>query len=1022
MARLVTGECRPASRSVTSPSPLADTLQRALGAQYRVERELGGGGMSRIFLAHDLGLDREVVVKVLSSEATEGVSADRFRREIQLIARLQHPHVVPILSAGSADGSLYYVMPFVAGETLRERLAREGTLPIADVVRLLRELLDALAFAHDHGVVHRDIKPENVLLASGHAVVADFGIAKALRESGTLTSAGFALGTPAYMAPEQATADPATDHRADLYSIGVLGYELLTGAPPFAGTPQQVITQHLTTPAAPISSRRADIPAALADTITRALAKDPAERPQTAREMIVALEGVTAPASPPTRAPGARSVGSARRFVPPRLGLVLTAGFVVALAAAGTLTWRARAHTDDASTTAPVAAGADLIAVMPLSAVSDTSLARLGQDLVVTLSANLDGVGSLHTVDAVTLLMRARKAPSPLPLADARRLARDLGARSVLTGTLLRAGDRVRAAVTLHGVGGDSMIASATALASPSDIAAITDSLTWGILQQVWRRGTAPSPVLAGLTTRSVEALRAFLDGERHFQRLDPEKALAEYRRAFELDSNFAQAYLRYGGVNGWTGAPPDTMVNRRLAALAHRLPEREQLFLSTARLRLPVPEHIARWKELAKRYPDYPPILMATADPIVHNGPYYGIPIAEAKPMLDRLEELVPEHGDTRFHQAIVALSIGTDDSITLVTANAARVMDAPWGPALALAARQYEARARGTPLPPVDAALPTARALAAVSRGNVPYYATLATLGVEPDFAGYRLRALERIRALGIYSGDLDLASTLSEGSLRISRGDWAGGLRALRRTESSSLPFADRMTSARLATLGAWLGAVDTAAADSALRRVRTLPGADVVPPDRAELRWLDGLLGVMHGDAARVQRARQELAADTSRRARNAARSLAGLWLFRTDHDAGADTLRASSDDAMRTGGPLLSVMAIDRLVIGRALRKRGAPAEAERYLMWPDAATNSVRNSTVHAALGALVSYERGVALEEAGDRHAAAYRLRRFVNRYDQPPAAHRALVEDAKRRLAQLEKTDTPVRTVTPR
>ena len=273
---------------------LADSLQRALGDAYRVDRELGGGGMSRVFVARDLTLDRDVVIKVLSGEATSGVSADRFRREIQLIAKLQHAHVVPILSAGAADGSLYYTMPFVSGESLRARIVREGSLPIGDVVRLLREVLDALAFAHEHGVVHRDIKPENVLIGAGHVVVADFGIAKALRESGTMTSAGFALGTPQYMAPEQATADPTTDHRADLYAVGVLGYELLTGAPPFSGSAQQVITAHLTTPAPAIAAKRANVPAALADVITRALAKEPSERPQSAAEMIDDTASATA--------------------------------------------------------------------------------------------------------------------------------------------------------------------------------------------------------------------------------------------------------------------------------------------------------------------------------------------------------------------------------------------------------------------------------------------------------------------------------------------------------------------------------------------------------------------------------------------------------------------------------------------------------------------------------------------------------------------------------------------------------
>ena len=995
---------------------LRERLQAVLGGAYRVDRELGGGGMSRVFVARDLGLERDVVVKVLSEELTSGVSADRFRREIQLIARLQHPHVVPLLAAGTAGESLYYTMPFVAGESLRARLGREGMLPVGDVVRLLREVLDALAFAHDHGVVHRDIKPENVLLASGHAVVADFGIAKALKESGTLTSVGFALGTPTYMAPEQATADPGTDQRADLYAVGVLGYELLTGAPPFSGTPQQVITQHLTTPPAPIGSKRADVPEPLADVITRALAKDPAERPQSAREMIAALEAVTTPAPGATRAAASRAPSSTLS-ASPRLRVTLAAVGVLLLAAAGVAAWRSRSSAGEAAASAPVAAGADLIAVMPLSAVSDSSLVRLGQDLVVTLSANLDGVGSLHTVDAVTLLMRARKAPSPLPLADARKLASDLGARSVLTGTLINAGDRVRASVTLHRVGSDSMIASATALASPRDIATITDSLTWGVLQQVWRKGRAPSPVLSGITTRSVEALRAFLDGERQFQRLDGPAALAEYRRAFELDSNFAQAYLRYSGVSGWMVLPADTAIQRRLMELKDRLPERERLFLEASRQPGTVPERVARFKELAQRFPDYPPVLMAAADPIVHNGPYYGIPLAEAKPILDRLEELVPEHGDTRFHQAITVLAIGTDDSIAVVTANAARVMSEPWGPIMDFTARQYEARARGVPLPPVDAALPVARTLVAASRARTPFYAILSIFGLEPSFAGYRLAALERVRATGIYSGDLEQASTLSEGLLRISRGDWAGGLRALRRTEGSSLDFSDRMTSARVSALGAWLGAVDTATADSALQRVRRLPGADVAAPDRVELRWLDGLLGVMHGDSARVQRARRELTADTLDLARNAARSLAGLWLSRSNREAGADSLRASSEEAMRAGGAMVSVLAIDRLLVARALRRRNTPAEAERYLMWPDASTNVVRNTTVRFAISPLVSYERGVALDEAGSRQRAAFQLRRFLNAYDQPPPAHRALVEDARRRLAQLEQADAPAR-----
>jgi eukaryotic-like serine/threonine-protein kinase len=227
-------------------SPLHQELEQALHGAYTIEHELGGGGMSRVFLATEKALRRRVVIKVLSPELARGVSADRFRLEIEVAASLQHPHIVPLLAAGEAAGHLFYTMPFVAGESLRARLSREGELPVTVAVRVLTDITRALAYAHRQGIVHRDIKPENVLLADGEAQVADFGIAKALSassEGGALTSAGLALGTPAYMAPEQAMADPATDHRADLYALGVLGYEMLAGQPPFTGrTPQQGIS------------------------------------------------------------------------------------------------------------------------------------------------------------------------------------------------------------------------------------------------------------------------------------------------------------------------------------------------------------------------------------------------------------------------------------------------------------------------------------------------------------------------------------------------------------------------------------------------------------------------------------------------------------------------------------------------------------------------------------------------------------------------------------------------------------
>ncbi|MBW2465313.1 MAG: serine/threonine protein kinase, partial [Deltaproteobacteria bacterium] len=215
-------------------SDLSDRLQTAVGDTYAIERELGGGGMSRVFLALETRLDRKVVIKLLPPEMGAGVNVERFEREIKLAAKLQHPHIVPLLTAGSEGDLLWYVMPYIEGESMRAKLAREGELPIGEAVRILKEVIDALQYAHSNKVVHRDIKPDNVMLSGKHAVVTDFGVAKAVSAStgeSNLTSLGVALGTPAYMSPEQAAADPHVDHRADIYAIGAMAYEMLTGRP-----------------------------------------------------------------------------------------------------------------------------------------------------------------------------------------------------------------------------------------------------------------------------------------------------------------------------------------------------------------------------------------------------------------------------------------------------------------------------------------------------------------------------------------------------------------------------------------------------------------------------------------------------------------------------------------------------------------------------------------------------------------------------------------------------------------------
>ena len=279
---------------------LRDQLQHTLGASYTLERELGGGGMSRVFVAEDTALGRSVVVKVLPPEMASGVSIERFKREITLAARLQHPHIVPLLSAGETGGLPYFTMPFVEGESLRARLARGEEVPLKAAMHLLREVASALAYAHRKGVIHRDIKPENVLITEQHAMVTDFGVAKAISaathaDADGLTAVGVALGTPAYMAPEQVAGDPGTDHRADIYAFGVVAYELLAGRAPFAGRPAQALmaAHVLETPEA-ISNRRAGVPAELSALVMRCLEKNPDNRPQSGEDILRRLDDVPA--------------------------------------------------------------------------------------------------------------------------------------------------------------------------------------------------------------------------------------------------------------------------------------------------------------------------------------------------------------------------------------------------------------------------------------------------------------------------------------------------------------------------------------------------------------------------------------------------------------------------------------------------------------------------------------------------------------------------------------------------------
>ena len=392
--------------------PFRAQLQEALGTSYEIVRELEGGGMSRVYVAREKALDREVVVKVLPPELAAGVNRDRFRREIQLAAQLQHPHIVPLLSAGESGDLLYYTMPFIAGESLKAALAKRGKLPVREVVRVLHDVVDALAYAHDRGIIHRDIKPANVLMSGAHAVITDFGVAKALSAAMPIsgfTTAGVAIGTPAYMAPEQLAADPAADHRVDIYAVGLLAYELFTGESPFTGpSPAATMAAQLTRDPEPLATCCPDVPEDLSGVVMRCLAKQPSERFATAHELLEQLDAVSTPYGAVYAGAGApsRSFGVSRRYVA-LLSVLLT----VAIGSALALSWNRRGATTQPKVPSSVGGDTAMSANLVLPLPATPNVTPRGQS--TSSATELTPAESLAIAKAVQHRMAEKRRAEP---------------------------------------------------------------------------------------------------------------------------------------------------------------------------------------------------------------------------------------------------------------------------------------------------------------------------------------------------------------------------------------------------------------------------------------------------------------------------------------------------------------------------------------------------------------------------------------------------------------------------------
>ena len=464
-------------------SSVSERLLSALGGSYTIERELVGGGMAQVFVGEDHDLGRKVVIKILPPELAASVSAERFRREILTVARLQHPHIVPILNAGELDGVPYFVMPYVDGESVDVTLRRRKTLGVRETVGILKDVARALAFAHERNVVHRDIKPGNILLSSGSATVTDFGVAKALssaRRSGEkgngLTNTGMSLGTILYMAPEQAAGDPEIDGRADIYSLGVSAYEMLSGAAPFAHlSPREMLTARLTLPPQPLSTVRKDVPAGLERLIARCLAIDPADRPQTAAELVDALEdpetisGSFLRSGPITVQRGSRA---ARRVLVGALALV---GAVAV--SAGIYT---RTHPNTAAAESGVTAVPNLgvIAILPfVSLGADTTNAYLATGVTNAVAGKLMKTAGLRVL--------APGRPRSVKRRSDTAATAWVEARLVLEGTVERVGNRLRVTARLSSTDDDVMQWADVYDRDVKDVFAVEDEIADAIVASV---------------------------------------------------------------------------------------------------------------------------------------------------------------------------------------------------------------------------------------------------------------------------------------------------------------------------------------------------------------------------------------------------------------------------------------------------------------------------------------------------------------------------------------------------------
>jgi len=652
-----------------------DRVKAALADRYAVARELGAGGMATVYLATDLKHGRDVAIKVLRPELTASLGTERFHREIEIAARLHHPHILGLLDSGDAGGLLYYVMPYVEGTSLRERLERSGELPMPEAVRILRDVVDALAYAHAKGVTHRDVKPENVMLTGRHALVTDFGVAKALSAATgahQVTSVGVALGTPAYMSPEQATADPQADHRSDLYSVGVLAYELVTGAPPFTGgSAQMVLARHVTEAPVSITERRAGIPGGLAALVVRALEKRPADRFQSADEMLGLLEAL-ATSSGGTTPVDTRPV----RAVPGGRRPVRTVGIVATVAVASLAIWLGMSFRGAGSERAATAGGPPSVGVLPFTELN----APAGQEYFAD-GLTEEVIGALSRMPSLRVPGRASSMHFKGSQSSIRAMAESLNVRSILTASIQRSGDRVRIRADLVNAEDGFQLWSDTYDENVENLFAVYDRVAQSIAGALKVRlvvGVDSAPVGHPAASRHAtnhQAYHAYLIGRHQLNQRTPasvDSARLFFERAIAADSAYAPAWsgladalilstpaqYRVPGITASEALDRALAAARRAVELA---PDGGEAWTSLALAhdqRWEWPEAAAAWERALELDPNFAPLRHYHGVGLVALGR-----LEEALQEFARAEELDPLYWITGSWRAMTLGLLGRQD-----------------------------------------------------------------------------------------------------------------------------------------------------------------------------------------------------------------------------------------------------------------------------------------------------------------------------------------------------------------------